>query len=134
VALNVSLTGVDIQEKTSYKHALHVSSPFYLPVYLDRTLFIMFTMKQNLKCTKRDPILRVKKSTLYAIIGDIEALHERVHEVAYAGFERPLHPTAAMGVMSPPPGWTAGGPEGRVQWGRRPDYPPSPPTSEHLAP
>jgi hypothetical protein len=83
-----------------------------------------------MKQTKRDPTLCIKKSTLYAILSDIEALHERVHEVAYANFERPI---AAMG-LGPRSGWTAGDPECRVQWGRRPDYPPSPPMPEHVNP
>jgi hypothetical protein len=92
---------------------------------------IMSTMKQKMQYIRREPTLRVKKATLYAIIDDIEALHERVHEVAYARFERPSHPIPAMSI-DPPPDWTTRGPGG-AQW-ERPDCPSSPPSPKHLTP
>jgi hypothetical protein len=48
------------------------------------------------KPTKKRSSTRVKYATLYAILADIEALHERVHELAYYQIERPT-PANGMG-------------------------------------
>ncbi|KAH4046570.1 hypothetical protein HBI24_119210 [Parastagonospora nodorum] len=64
--------------------------------------------------TKKRSSTRVKYATLYAILADIEALHERVHELAYYKIERSLPSNGMPRAMSPaypyaPPSPTSSG-------------------------
>ncbi|KAH6060530.1 hypothetical protein HBI67_137390 [Parastagonospora nodorum] len=64
--------------------------------------------------TKKRSSARVKYTTLYAILADIEALHERVHELAYYKIERSLPSNGMPRAMSPaypyaPPSPTSSG-------------------------
>lgn len=60
------------------------------------------------KPAKKRTSTHIHSATLYAILADIEALHERVHELAYYHFERPLPSTTPAYPYAPPSPSSAG--------------------------